>query len=163
MVILGIDPGIKGGICFLYPDDIAVHPMPPTDSDWSWFRSVCMAYKPQAFVEKVHSLPKQGVASTFKFGTGYGFIRGMLIGLSVPTYLVTPQAWMKTMLAGESKADKKAASIAVAARMWPDCSFLPSERCRKPSDGMCEAALIAGYGRLRLGIEKIPPSTGDSS
>lgn len=151
-VIIGIDPGQQGGIAFLFPSDssLFVYQMPPVDSDWSWFRGLCGMHQPSAIVEKVHSMPKQGVASTFKFGTGYGFIRGMLIGLSVPTVLVTPQAWMKVMLAGESKQDKKAASIAVASRLWPDVSFLATDRCRKPHDGMCESALIAEYGRRQL-------------
>lgn len=148
--IVGIDPGLKGGIAILYRDDLAVHPMPLIDSNWTWLREICRAYEPSAFIEKVHSMPKQGVASTFKFGMGYGFLRGLLAGWSVPVNLVTPQAWQKTILAGENKDDKKAASVAVAQRMFPGVDFRASDRCRKPSDGMAESALIALYGRKFL-------------
>jgi hypothetical protein len=48
-----------------------------------------------AAIEKVHSMPKQGVASSFKFGQGYGFLRGLLIGLAVPFIEVSPQKWQK--------------------------------------------------------------------
>ena len=148
--IIGIDCGLKGGIAILYRDNLAVYPMPLIDSNWTWLREICLAYQPNAFIEKVHSMPKQGVASTFKFGMGYGFLRGLLAGWSVPVNLVTPQAWQKEMLAGENKDDKKAASVAVAQRMFPKVDFRASDRCRKPSDGMAEAALIALYGRQFL-------------
>lgn len=149
-IYLGIDPGMQGGIAILYPDDLCISVMPEIDSDWTWFREIVRAYGARsfhAFVEKVHSMPKQGVASTFKFGTGFGFVRGLLVGLCVPVTLVTPQKWQSAMLAGENKDDKKSASRAVAARLWPDISFLKSSRSIKPHDGMCEAALIAEYGR----------------
>jgi hypothetical protein len=45
------------------------------------------------------------------------------------------------------KDDLKAASIRVAMRLWPSVDFRRTERCRKPHDGMTDAALIAEYGR----------------
>ena len=46
-------------------------------------------------IEKVHSMPKQGVKSTFSFGENYGFWKGLLCGLDIYYKEITPQAWMK--------------------------------------------------------------------
>ena len=146
-MVIGIDPGQKGGIACLDSGFMMVKPMPDIDSCWNWLELLIVRGGTTAYVEKVHSMPKQGVASTFKFGMGYGFIRGLLAGLGVPTVLVSPQTWKKVMLAGENKDDQKTAAVAVASRLWPNVDFRPSSKCRKPSDGMAEAALIAEYGR----------------
>lgn len=96
-----------------------------------------------AIVEKVHSMPGQGVASTFKFGKGYGSLLGILAGLSIPVELVTPQAWKKIVLAGSPK-DKDAA-IAYVRRRFPDVPIVP-ERCRKPHDGISDALCLLEFG-----------------
>ena len=46
-------------------------------------------------IEKVHSMPKQGVVSTFTFGKNYGQWLGILASNGVPYKEVTPQTWMK--------------------------------------------------------------------
>ncbi|AFY60102.1 holliday junction resolvasome, endonuclease subunit [Synechococcus sp. PCC 6312] len=99
-------------------------------------------------IEKVHSMPGQGVSSTFKFGQGYGAILGIAAALSIPTELVTPQAWKKTVLAGTAK-DKDAA-IDYCRRMFPQVSLLPGPRCRKPHDGLADSLCILEYGRRVL-------------
>ena len=52
---------------------------------------------PSAMIEQVHSMPKQGVASSFKFGRHYGFLLGVLTALGIPYQTVTPQKWQKAM------------------------------------------------------------------
>ena len=44
-------------------------------------------------VENVHSMPKQGVSSSFRFGMGCGIIHGVAGALRLPLTLVTPQQW----------------------------------------------------------------------
>jgi crossover junction endodeoxyribonuclease RuvC len=61
-----------------------------------------------AVVEKVHSMPGQGVSSTFKFGENFGFIQGVMCAHKVPFDLVTPQTWMKFFsLKRNSKTESK--------------------------------------------------------
>ena len=96
------------------------------------------------YVEKVHSMPKQGVASTFKFGMGYGVIIGICDALGLPYRLVTPQAWKKQVLAGTTK-DKDAA-ISFVRRAYPHVNLTPGAK-RKPHDGMADALCIAEFGR----------------
>ena len=50
------------------------------------------------FIEKVHSMPGQGVASMFNFGKGYGIWIGILAALKISKTLVTPQEWKKEMM-----------------------------------------------------------------
>jgi crossover junction endodeoxyribonuclease RuvC len=152
-VFIGIDPGSAGGIAVI-ADDGMVHayPMPYDNKEYDLNR---MRYllEPEggeryfAVVEKVHSMPKQGLASTFAFGKGFGILLGMLGAFRIPYTLVTPQAWQKVMLAGEPK-DGKAASIRVARRLFPGVSLRPTERCKVDNDGMAEALLLAEYGRM---------------
>ena len=88
-------------------------------------------------VENVHSMPKQGVASSFKFGRSLGAIEGVIGALSYPHVKMTPQAWKKEMsLIGKDKT----ASRALAKELWPN----QAEHFQLVKhDGRADAALIA--------------------
>lgn len=60
---------------------------------------------------------------------------------------VTPSQWQKVMLPGCKPGDTKPRALSAAKALWPAESFLPTDRCRVPHDGMIDAALIAEYGR----------------
>jgi crossover junction endodeoxyribonuclease RuvC len=92
-----------------------------------------------AYVERVHSMPLQGVVSAFTFGMGYGLIRGVLTGLGVPTTLVTPNEWKRALRMG---ADKREARV-IAGRMFP---LNARDFARVRDDGRAEAVLLAFYG-----------------
>ena len=96
-----------------------------------------------AYVELVHSMPKQGVVSTFKFGATFGVILGVLAGLGVPTYLVKPQEWKARFhLIGK---DKNASRL-VASRILP----ANTRSFRLVQDGdKAEGALIALFAAER--------------
>ena len=146
--VVGIDPGLKGGIALLGDDGGAsALPMPLIGSkpDIDTLRSILLEHSPKVVVlEKVHSMPKQGVASTFKLGLGYGMIQGALQALGVPFVLVTPQTWKKYVLEGTKK-DKDAAVEYVVQR-YPWVDLKPGQK-RKAHDGMADALCIATYGR----------------
>ena len=151
---IGIDPGAKGGIAMIFGEGQVydAFPLPMIGSlvnveslavsigeaiEWKSLR--------YATIEKVHSMPGQGVASTFKFGKNYGMLIGMLFTLGIPTTFVTPQAWKKDILAGTAK-DKAAACEFVVAK-YPDVKLV-QPRCRNPHDGVADAVCICEYGRL---------------
>lgn len=90
-------------------------------------------------------MPGQGVTSMFHFGKSAGFIEGVLSALKIPFELVIPQKWKKTF---DLHADKTE-SINVCQKLFPSANLLPTPRCKKPSDGMAEALLIAEYGRRK--------------
>lgn len=60
---------------------------------------------------------------------------------------VTPCQWQKVMLPGCKAGDTKPRALAAARALWPAESFLQSDRCRVPHDGIIDAALIAEFGR----------------
>lgn len=148
MTIISVDPGLKGALVAITEDDtIAYTTMPvsgkeidlPTVAQW------IKTMNPQLVViEKVGSMPKQGLASTFKFGKGYGAIQGICAALNVPIELVTPQRWKKTVLAGTKK--DKSAAIAYCRRAFPEIDLV-QPRCRTPHDGVADALCILQFGR----------------
>jgi crossover junction endodeoxyribonuclease RuvC len=157
-MILSIDPGLKGGICYgSYPENLRAIPMPLIGGEIypAAIAQLIKEINPNlAIVEKVHSMPGQGVASTFKFGKGYGLVLGILGALGVPIELTTPQAWKKLVLAGTSK-DKQAA-IAFCAMRYPHLSLIP-KGCRTPHDGIADAVCLwsFGYAKQPAGLAKI--------
>ena len=90
-------------------------------------------------VEDVHSMPKQGVSSTFKFGMGCGIIHGVAGALRLPLTLVTPNKWKAFhRLHGPNKE----ASRCLAIRKWPQHNRHLDRR--KDSD-RAEALLIGDW------------------
>lgn len=146
MIFIGIDPGISGALAFI--DGNAAAAMPFDERTYIENLKLCAGEdKCICCLEKVGSMPKQGVASTFKFGTNFGWIQGMLMTLDIPFELVTPQKWKKEF---SVTADKNT-SIDVAKRLFPQVNLKRTERCVKEHDGMAEALLMAEYARRRLG------------
>jgi hypothetical protein len=78
----------------------------------------------------------------------FGAIRGVLECKSIRHVRITPHAWQKIMLPGCAKGDTKPASLAKARQLWPQEAWLASPRCKVPNHNLCDAALIAEYGRI---------------
>ncbi len=101
----------------------------------------------RASLEDVHSMPKQGVASSFSFGRGLGIWEGLLCALGIPVQMVSPQKWKKVMMDGMGK--HKDASRLVAQRMFPDADLH-----LKKHHGRADALLMAAWlRRLEMGGE----------
>jgi crossover junction endodeoxyribonuclease RuvC len=97
MINIGIDPGVGGGVAVIengYIEAFNCHDTVKDMADyinkhrWDCINMFCV-------IEKVHSMPKQGVVSTFTFGKNYGQWLGILASNGVPYKEVTPQTWMK--------------------------------------------------------------------
>jgi crossover junction endodeoxyribonuclease RuvC len=143
--ILAVDPGISGAIAFIFPeapDRVATEDMPVAagDVDAVTLASRITAMGPAiAIVERVSSMPKQGVASTFRFGRSFGTAIGVIGALKVPLVFVTPTKWKAHF---RLSADKEQ-SRAMALRLFPACA---EQFQRKRDHGRAEAALIALFG-----------------
>lgn len=146
-IILGIDPGLTGGIAVIENGiPITVHDMPGftkvnakgKKSNFVQPRQLFQLIEnlnPDAIVlEQVHSMPGQGVASMFKFGLAYGICQGAAGG--VPTILVTPQTWKKPFsLIGKEKDEARLLML----HMYPELKPLLK---RKKDLGRADALLI---------------------
>ncbi len=139
-MIIGIDPGKNGGIAKIRWDGHAdVWKMPATMADlWDLIDRECNRHDETdfAYLEKVHSMPGQGVKSTFTFGEGFGALQMALTAAGVPYELVTPAKWQKAM-GCMSKGDKNVTKAA-AQRLFPNI---------KITHALADALLIAEYGR----------------
>jgi len=151
---IGIDPGVSGAVAFLN-DDLTllnVADMPTmilsgqkqqvNASELSKLFRVWLFDVPventTAYLERVHSMPGQGVAATFNFGTSYGVIQGVLGALQIPMVMVTPHSWKKR--AGLASKEK-GASRTLAQQLYPAASL-----SRVKDIGRADAILIARYG-----------------
>ncbi len=157
MICIGIDPGERGGIALIGdgPNVIvrtvfAMPLMPYTKTkqqvdveailakiDW------CIHSIDLVVIEQVHSMPKQGVSSTFSFAKNYGTIIGCVQTLRLKYALVTPQKWKAKIL--ENTLKDKNAAIEYAQKKYPDISLLANKRCRVPSDGLADAICLCDY------------------
>ena len=78
---MGIDPGYSGAIAVVDEAGLLVDVvrLKETEHDVSSFMLGRQLTVELAILEKVNAMPRQGVSSTFKFGTSYGFCRGLLV------------------------------------------------------------------------------------
>lgn len=162
MRILGIDPGYSGGLALINEDKMWLTAAMPVrkikatkrEIDEPELVQLIKDMKPDhVFLEKVGAMPRQGVASMFNFGTGWGIVRGILTALDIEYTLVRPQQWQKVMFKDVERPknkrdwDTKAAARGQCKLLWPNYDFRKSDRSRKPHEGICDAALIAEYAR----------------
>ncbi len=166
MHYLGVDPGLEGAIGVLGPDGefIAVYDMPIAQAGKRVILPAELAelFNPKRYtggdgrytvgIEKAQSFPKQGSASAFNYGTGFGMLLGICAALWIPYTLYHPAKWTGVMLQGMGEKGKEASRVR-AQQLWPKEAAegkLTRERARKLSDGRCEALLIANYHRLQF-------------
>lgn len=146
----GIDPGLTGAIAFYCPDIelLEVHDMPVFDIKgkkkldlYQLGRIINEMAKDTSnvIIEDPHSMPKQGVASSFKFGSVCGAAQQAVASANIPMQLVAPNKWKRDMRLPKDKD----ASRQRASQLFPKYAHLWS---RKKDDGRAEAALLAWYG-----------------
>ena len=147
MIYIGIDPGKKGGVATISDDGVKVYQWDDQRFIEDMRQHANWLDKCVAAVEKVGAMPGQGVTSMFSFGQSYGFILGVLAAFGIPYQLVSPATWKREF--GLLKSQKQG-SVDVCKRLFPGVSLLPTDRCRKESDGMAESLLIAEYARRKM-------------
>jgi len=145
-MILGIDPGLDGGLAIISGSYIELLETIPTEKKTGFIKRQVDAQKLSnilrvypdlvCYLEGVASRPGQGVASVFSFGDTYGAIRGVLGALNIPVYTVSPSKWKKA-LEVSSKEDSLKASK----------DLFPSVQFKKKDHNIAEALLIAYYGQ----------------
>lgn len=91
--------------------------------------------------ELVHSMPNQGVSSTFAFGRAVGVITAVCTLTNYPLHMVSPQKWKKYFQLTSNKDD----ALDMARMYWPDAPLK-----RKKDIGIAESLLIAEYWRSQI-------------
>jgi crossover junction endodeoxyribonuclease RuvC len=155
MLIIGIDPGITGAICFYENGEIKDVIDMPTMASGSKnkkqingsqiFNEISTRIKNynseniNVIVEQVSAMPGQGVTSMFNFGQSFGVIKGICAAMQLPIYFVRPAKWKKYFDLINSQKDS---SRVKAIEMFPKFSSFLS---RKKDSNKADAILIANY------------------
>lgn len=148
-IIIGIDPGLGGGIAVLDGMRVRVYNMPETYPDiYNIFKSLREQYVGKdisVVMEDVgHGMPGQSSKATAVFARHNGHLEMALYALGLRTVKVTPQKWMKhySNSLGKSKDYEK--------REWKNKlkglaqQMFPSEKVTLKN---ADAILIANYGK----------------
>lgn len=126
VIKIAIDPGVGGAMAVKYPDGMTTAIAFDCESVMRDELETVLNYddtaEVEAVLERVHAMPREGVSSVFKFGSNYGFWRGVLQGLRIPFYEVVPQQWQKGLsLSSKLKGpDRKRALKQLAAERYPE-------------------------------------------
>ncbi len=155
MIIIGIDPGISGSICFLKEGKILdVLEMPTMAEGKKNKRQVngSQIYNEilkkthqiekqdiRVVIEQVSAMPGQGVTSMFNFGQSFGILKGICSAMQLPMYFVRPAKWKKYFGLINSEKD---ASRTRAIEMFP---YFSSQLSKKKDSNKADAILIASF------------------
>ena len=154
MTYCGIDPGLGGAIAIIGPDGTWVYRMPTrarcryrgTRVYWPEFADLLRGVSglPDfAVIEAQHSMPGQGVASTFSFGAAYEGCVAVLDVLLVPYEQVAPRDWQKVFgihkIKEKPKNTTKHQARAIAQSLFPTLDGITLQTA--------DAVLIAEYAR----------------
>lgn len=140
---LGCDPGLSGGLTIIGTNVLSptAFKMPDTERDiWDLMYSLkeWEGIPVVAAIEKVHSMPGQGVSSSFKFGMGYGALRMAVVAANIPFRDVRPQEWQKAL--GCLTGGDKNVSKSMAQQLFPN---------QKWTHATADSALIAEWLRRK--------------
>lgn len=150
-VCIGIDPGVKGGVCILSRDGIHLQPLGPLEPTDQWSLFQFFGGRPKGHVRV--ALEKVGGyvggdgntgASMFVFGEAYGMVRGFLAAAGIEYESVQPKSWMKVFgmkrEKGENREVWKRRLKALAVSLYPTHES-------QITNATADALLIAEYVR----------------
>ena len=155
MLIIGVDPGISGSICFLLDGKILEVLDMPTMAEGKKnkkqingsqiFNEISRVINKiqnqevRVVIEQVSAMPGQGVTSMFNFGQSFGILKGICSAMQLPIYFVRPAKWKKYFNLINSEKD---ASRTRAIEIFP---YFSSNLSKKKDSNKADAILIASY------------------
>jgi len=164
MLIIGIDPGISGSICFLENGKILDVIEMPTMAEGKKnkrqvngsqiFNEISKRIRKDSnqdirvVIEQVSAMPGQGVTSMFNFGQSFGTLKGICSAMQLPMYFVRPAKWKKYFGLINSEKD---ASRTKAIETFP---YFSSELSKKKDSNKADAILIASFYHETYKIEE---------
>ena len=155
MLVIGIDPGISGSICFFQNGKINDVVEMPTMTEGKKnkkqvngsqiFNEISYRIKKidkkdiKVVIEQLSAMPGQGVTSMFNFGQSFGILKGICSAMQLPMYFVRPAKWKKYFNLINSEKD---ASRTRAIEIFP---YFSSQLSRKKDSNKADAILIASF------------------
>ena len=155
MLIIGIDPGISGSICFFMDGRVIDVINMPTMTEGKKnkkqvngaqvYNEISKQVKKseskgiRVIIEQVSAMPGQGVTSMFNFGQSFGILKGICSAMQLPMYFVRPAKWKKYFSLINSEKD---ASRTRAIEIFP---YFSSQLSKKKDSNKADAILIASF------------------
>tara|TARA_S200000501_G_scaffold197773_1_gene186116 strand:- start:239 stop:733 length:495 start_codon:yes stop_codon:yes gene_type:complete len=155
MLIIGIDPGISGSICFLEDGKIIDVLEMPTMADGKKnkrqvngsqiYNEISKRINKvfnqdiRVVIEQVSAMPGQGVTSMFNFGQSFGILKGICSAMKLPMYFIRPAKWKKYFNLIKTEKD---ASRTRAIEIFP---YFSSQLSKKKDSNKADAILIASF------------------
>ena len=155
MLIIGIDPGISGSICFFEDGKVIDIVEMPSMADGKKnkkqvngaqiYNEISLRIKNfnkediRVVIEQVSAMPGQGVTSMFNFGQSFGVLKGICSAMQLPMYFVRPAKWKKYFNLINSEKD---ASRTKAIQIFP---YISSELSKKKDANKADAILLASF------------------
>ena len=155
MLIIGIDPGISGSICFFEDGKILDVINMPTMTDGKKnkkqvngsqiYNEISERIKKtgdqniRVVIEQVSAMPGQGVTSMFNFGQSFGVLKGIFSAMQIPMDFVSPVKWKKHFNLINTQKDS---SRTKAIEFFP---YISSKLSRKKDANKADAILIASF------------------
>ena len=155
MLIIGIDPGISGSICFFEDGKILEVVEMPTMTEGKKnkrqvngsqiFNEISQRihksenHEIRVIIEQVSAMPGQGVTSMFNFGQSFGILKGICSSMQLPMYFVRPAKWKKYFNLINSQKD---ASRTKAIEIFP---YFSRQLSKKKDSNKADAILISSF------------------
>ena len=155
MLIIGIDPGISGSICFFEDGKVIdIIEMPSMAEGkknkkqvngsqiYNEINSRIKKFNKQEIkvvIEQVSAMPGQGVTSMFNFGQSFGVLKGICSAMELPMYFIRPAKWKKYFNLINSEKD---ASRTKAIQIFP---YISSQLSKKKDSNKADAILLASF------------------
>ncbi len=150
-MIIGIDPGCKGGLALLtlsgeVTDTLSLTGLKEREvafvlDKWRHLNEA----RPEVFIEKVGYIRGDGAGGSFTFGAVFGLLRGIVLGLGLEPHYVYPMLWQSTM--GCMSGGNKNVTKNMAIKLFPQYH---AARPRGIIHDIADAILIAEYGRRTI-------------
>ena len=155
MLIIGIDPGISGAICFFEDGQVKEMIDMPVMADGK--KNKRQINGPQVYneilkrinkfqkkdiivvIEQVSAMPGQGVTSMFNFGQSFGVLKGICSAMQLSMFFIRPAKWKKYF--GLIKTEKDASRTKVI-EIFP---YISAQLSKKKDSNKADAVLIASF------------------
>ncbi len=155
MLIIGIDPGISGSICFFEDGKILDVVEMPTMTEGKKnkkqvngsqiYNEISKRIKEidkrniRVVIEQVSAMPGQGVTSMFNFGQSFGILKGICSAMQLSMYFIRPAKWKRYFNLINSEKD---ASRTKVIEIFP---YFSINLAKKKDSNKADAILIASY------------------
>ena len=155
MIILGIDPGINGGMCWINKDKIIkMCKIPIIKIEGRSFVDPCITYMVMnscdiVVLEKQWGMPGDSPMTAFSIGAMFSSLYSCIYLAGADVIIVPAVRWQSALLGKRKnkgpKRSTKERAFNFISNVFPNETFKRTQRCSTPDEGLVDSACIAYY------------------